>query len=194
MARKGSRQDGFSMIEVLVTLLVFTIGLLGLAALQLNALQGVSDSAQRSQATAVLQDLAERIRANPQASAASYAGNANCAALPATLCADHINPANGAKVNAADCTAAQMAVFDRWEGQCSYAALANFNADDARFSSRDFLVIGANANGRAVGIANVNGVLSLTATWQSKGNEPQETGKAERGEKLLSARLEELRR
>src|SRR5690554_5364859 len=60
MSNKGNRQAGFSMIEVLVTLLVFTVGLLGLAALQLNALQGTSDSAQRSQAAAVLQDLAER--------------------------------------------------------------------------------------------------------------------------------------
>jgi type IV pilus assembly protein PilV len=192
MARKGSRQDGFSMIEVLVTLLIFTIGLLGLAALQLNALQGVSDSAQRSQATAVLQDLAERIRANPQAGAASYAGNANCAALPATLCADHVTPATGAKVSAANCTAAQMAAFDRWEAQCSYAALADFNANDARFSSRDFLTPSANAP--VIGIANDSGVLVLTATWLSKGNEPQEIGKQQRGEKVLSARLEEIRR
>ncbi|HLT04336.1 MAG TPA: type IV pilus modification protein PilV [Pseudomonas sp.] len=194
MSCHANRQGGFSMIEVLVTLLVFTIGLLGLAALQLNALQGTADSAQRSQATAVLQDLAERIRANPQAGAASYAGEANCAALPATSCADHINPATGAKVNAGDCNAAQMAAFDRWEAQCSYAALAAFNAGDARFTSRDFLIPAAGANGRAVAIVNSNGVLSLTATWQSKGNEPQEAGKAERGEKLLSARLEEIRR
>lgn len=192
MSCTENRQAGFSMIEVLVTLLVFTVGLLGLAALQLNALQGTSDSAQRSQATAVLQDLAERIRANPQAGAGNYAGNANCAALPAAMCADHIDPATGAKVNAANCTAAQMAVFDRWEAQCSYAALANFNPGDARFSSRDFLT--ASANAPVIAIGNNAGVLSLTATWLSKGNEPQEQGKQQRSEKVLSARLEEIRR
>ena len=192
MSGTGNRQGGFSMIEVLVTLLVFTVGLLGLAALQLNALQGTSDSAQRSQATAVLQDLAERIRANPQGSAADYAAAVNCAALPAVRCADHANPATGAKVNAASCSAAQMAAFDSWEARCSYAALANFNADDARFSSRDFLT--ASAAAPVVAIGNVNGVLSLTATWLSKGNEPQERGKQQRGEKVLSSRLEEIRR
>lgn len=191
MSGSAYRQGGFSMIEVLVTLLVFTIGLLGLAALQLNALQGTSDSAQRSQATAVLQDLAERMRANPQASAANYTANVNCNALPAAMCADHSNPTTGAKVNAASCTAAQMAAFDRWEAQCSYAALAN-NAADARFSSRDFLA--ASANTPVIAIASNGGVLSLTATWLSKGNEPQEQGKQQRGEKVLSARLEEIRR
>lgn len=190
MSRNAKVQGGFSMIEVLVTLLVFTIGLLGLAALQLNALQGTADSVQRSHASAVLQELAERIRANPQAGAASYAGDANCAAPPPARCADYRNPATGAKVGAANCTPAQMAAFDRWEAQCSYAALDN--ADEARFSSRDFLIPGA--NGRVVDIRNNNGVLTLGATWQSKGNEPLERGKAQRGEQLLSARLEEIRR
>ena len=85
-----------------------------------------------------------------------------------------------------------MAAFDSWEARCSYAALANFNADDARFSSRDFLT--ASAAAPVVAIANANGVLSLTATWLSKGNEPQERGKQQRGEKVLSSRLEEIRR
>ena len=171
---------------------MFTVGLLGLAALQLNALQGTSDSAQRSQATAVLQDLAERMRANPQGSAADYATADNCTALPAVRCADHINPATGAKVNAANCTAAQMAVFDSWEARCSYSALADFNVNDARFSSRDYLT--ASAAEPVVKIVNTNGVLSLTATWLSKGNEPQERGKQQRGEKVLSSRLEEIHR
>lgn len=192
MSRIRKDQGGFSMIEVLVTLLVFTIGLLGLAALQLNALQGTSDSAQRSQAATVLQDLAERMRANPEGRAADYAAAANCAALPAVRCADHVNPATGAKVNAANCTAAQMAAFDSWEARCSYAALDNFNAGDARFSSRDFLT--ASGGAPVVAIANANGVLSLTATWLSKGNDPQEQGKQQRQEKVLSARVEEIRR
>ena len=191
MSRTRQDQGGFSMIEVLVTLLVFTVGLLGLAALQLNALQGTSDSAQRSQAAAVLQDLAERMRANPQGSAANYVAASNCAALPPTMCADHTNPATGAKVNGASCTAAQMAAFDSWEARCSYAALTDFNPQDARFSSRDFLSTSATP---VVAIAQVDEVLSLTATWLSKGNDAQERGNPQRAERVLSARLEELRR
>lgn len=192
MSCNENRQDGFSMIEVLVSLLIFTIGLLGLAALQLNALQGTSDSAQRSQATAVLQDMAERIRANPQAAADDYAADVDCDDLPTAMCADYRDPSSGAKVNAANCTASQMAEFDRWEAQCSYAALEDFNETDARFTSRDFLIPSANIP--VLAIANDSGVLSLTATWVSKGDDPQEQGKQQRGERTLSARLEEIRR
>ena len=51
MHYRTTLQAGSSLIEVLVTLLIFSVGLLGLAAMQLNALQGSADSGQRSQAT-----------------------------------------------------------------------------------------------------------------------------------------------
>lgn len=162
----AQRESGSSMIEVLVTLLVFTIGMLGLAALQLNSLQGTSDSAQRSQTTWLLQDIAERIRANPEGTAAAYATAANCAVLPAEACADYYDPATSAKVNATNCTAVQMAAFDRWETQCSYAAIAAFNSIDARFTSRDF--INAPASGTTLSIVNSSNVLTIKGQWLGK--------------------------
>jgi type IV pilus assembly protein PilV len=58
------RQAGFSMIEILVTMLIVAFGLLGLAGFitRGNAL-GV-DSNQRARALALLDDMAERIRNN----------------------------------------------------------------------------------------------------------------------------------
>ena len=83
------RQAGITLVEVLVTLLIFTVGLLGLAGLQLKALQGASDSIQRSQATWIINDLADRIYANENATVADYTGAApTCATLPAPACAD----------------------------------------------------------------------------------------------------------
>lgn len=73
MINTHRHQTGSSLIEVLVALLVFSVGMLGLAALQLNALQGASDSSQRSQTTWIMQDLAERFRANRDGTAATYA-------------------------------------------------------------------------------------------------------------------------
>lgn len=71
MINKRQHQTGSSLIKVLVALLVFSVGMLGLAALQLNALQGASDSSQRSQTTWIMQDLAERFRANWEGTAAT---------------------------------------------------------------------------------------------------------------------------
>ena len=59
--------DGFSLIEVLVALVVLSVGLLGLAALQQNAVRFNHDAYLRSQATVLAYDIADRIRGNRQA-------------------------------------------------------------------------------------------------------------------------------
>lgn len=56
--------NGFSMIEVLVTIVILMIGLLGLAGLQARALTSQMESYQRAQALILLKDIADRINAN----------------------------------------------------------------------------------------------------------------------------------
>ena len=64
-------QNGFSMIEILVSVLILGIGLLGVAGVQLLSVQQTSNANVRSQATIVAQDVAERIRANGGANISS---------------------------------------------------------------------------------------------------------------------------
>jgi type IV pilus assembly protein PilV len=58
------KQRGFSMIEVLVTVLILAIGLLGLAGLQSTSLRSNHSAMLRSQATVLAYDIADRLRAN----------------------------------------------------------------------------------------------------------------------------------
>jgi len=67
----NARPGGFSMIEVLVTIAILMIGLLGLAALQTNATIAEIEAYQRSQALVLVQDMADRIAAN-KVNAAAY--------------------------------------------------------------------------------------------------------------------------
>ena len=70
------RQSGVTLIEVLITVLVMAIGLLGMAALQLNGLNTNHDAYYRSQATLFAADLADRMRANLDAARdGRYAGS-----------------------------------------------------------------------------------------------------------------------
>lgn len=55
---------GFTMIEVLVSILIMAIGLLGLASIQARAQQAELESYQRAQALILLQDMVDRINAN----------------------------------------------------------------------------------------------------------------------------------
>jgi type IV pilus assembly protein PilV len=53
--------SGFTLIEALIALLVLSIGLLGVAAMQLKALQGAHAAYQRSIASLAAQDAQERL-------------------------------------------------------------------------------------------------------------------------------------
>lgn len=64
-SRPPRYQSGFGMMEILVSMLVLAIGVLGFAALQSRAVQASGDSYYRTQAMSIAQDLAERVRANP---------------------------------------------------------------------------------------------------------------------------------
>lgn len=65
-------QAGFSMIEVLVTLIILLTGLLGLAGLQAQGQRSELESYQRVHALILLQDMGDRINANRKV-AACYA-------------------------------------------------------------------------------------------------------------------------
>ena len=65
-------QRGTSLIEILVTIVILAIGLLGLAGLQSRLQASEMEAYQRAQALVLLDDMASRINAN-RANAASYA-------------------------------------------------------------------------------------------------------------------------
>lgn len=105
------------MIELMVSLFIFSVGLLGFATLQTRSLQEGFDSGQRSILLWRSQELSDRIRANSGQLdtylAAVAGGAAICDAAPANRCADF---AGG---DAEVCTAAQMATFDVWDVLCN---------------------------------------------------------------------------
>jgi type IV pilus assembly protein PilV len=62
--RRQHRQAGTSMIEVLLSIVLVCLGLLGLAGLQTHAALAEAESFQRGQAISILQDMVDRINAN----------------------------------------------------------------------------------------------------------------------------------
>ncbi|HEX7027562.1 MAG TPA: type IV pilus modification protein PilV [Gammaproteobacteria bacterium] len=68
---------GSSMIEVLIAVLVLSIGLLGLAGLQASSLQYTHDAHTRTTAAILAYDLIERIHVNDE-SAADYTSGDSC--------------------------------------------------------------------------------------------------------------------
>ena len=65
--REQHAQDGMTLIEVLVALLILAVGLLGGAAVQIKALQYTDSSRMSTQASFIAYDMLDRIRANTAA-------------------------------------------------------------------------------------------------------------------------------
>ncbi len=64
------QQGGFSLVEVLITLVIMSIGMLGIAGLYVQSMQAGRTSMFRHHAVTLASDVADRIRANPLAGVA----------------------------------------------------------------------------------------------------------------------------
>lgn len=73
LARKP-RQRGLSLIESMIALVVISVGLLGIASLQLTAMGQNTSALNHSQAVWYAYNMADRIRANDAAQFANYDG------------------------------------------------------------------------------------------------------------------------
>lgn len=76
------KQRGFSLIEVLIALIIMSVGMLGIAGLYVQSMQAGRTSLFRHHAVTLAGDVADRIRANPRAGV-MYAGQGadnNCVA------------------------------------------------------------------------------------------------------------------
>ena len=80
---------GFTLIEVLITIVILAVGLLGLALLQTTSLSNQLEAYQRAQAMLLLEDMANRIRVNSAAArAGAYPDDDQYGLLTEEVCAD----------------------------------------------------------------------------------------------------------
>ncbi len=106
------RQSGVSLIEVLVSIVIASIGLLALAGVNATSVRYTKLSQYRGTATLLATDIGERVRANKGGRAAyaiatSFAGQSALPAAPVLRC----------NVVADTCTANQLAAADMYDWQ-----------------------------------------------------------------------------
>lgn len=77
-----NRQKGTTLLEVLISVLVLSIGLLGVASLQMYGLRYNQSAYLRSQATILAYDMVDRMRTNSNGVAAGYYNTISTGSLP----------------------------------------------------------------------------------------------------------------
>ena len=152
----GSR--GATLMELMVSLFVFAIGVLGFASLQSRSLQGTFDNGQRDEVVWMTQSFVDRIRVN-RAQVTGYAtaltdfNAASCANLGTVpTCAQT------AGATASACTAVEMVTFDVWDVVCN-------NTFQGASATK-----GLELNLDCAGTCT-NSDLTLSTTWCSRGIE-----------------------
>jgi type IV pilus assembly protein PilV len=157
---------GATLIEVMIALIIMSIGLIGLASLQLTGVNANSGSDKRTQATIIANDLIERMRANPTGVSAGYYAGVNfgaidCTQPPPTNCESLSSGAVG-------CSNQQMANFDAYVAWCNATSL---------LQSGSVSVTCTDSTGTAQACASVP-YRTVTVSWQNQvdgGTSPTKT-------------------
>jgi type IV pilus assembly protein PilV len=146
---RQASQHGFTLIEVLITIVILAIGLLGLAALQGFSLKNSHGSFYRSVASQQAYDMADRIAANLAGVAAGNYDN-----LTATI------PTNPNCITSG-CSAANMALTDQYQWLRANAVVLAGGSGTVRCE------IGPAASCEN-NVAGSNRVFRVTVSWNER--------------------------
>lgn len=110
--RFGESQKGLSLLEVLVAVVILSIGLLGTAALQIQSKRSNLGSIERTLASMLVNDMFERMRANPD-SYGIYLTELDASKLVGK--GGGTAPTPDCKTASTECAPTQLAQRDVWE-------------------------------------------------------------------------------
>ena len=145
-------QSGFTLLEVMVAIVVFSLGLLGLAGLQAASLRNNQTAYYRSIATQQAYDIADRVRANLAGAGLLHGYSYNNLTIGL--------PVGNPNCFAAACTPENMAISDHRQWNTTNAALLP-NGNGSVVCADGPAAAGCTA-------ATGNWVFVITVTWTEK--------------------------
>ncbi len=150
MKRCRSHQ-GMTFIEVLIGLFILVTGVLGAVAMQASAKKGSFDAMQRSVASALAQDIIDRMRSNDPTQLPNYVGSDYGATL-------NSEPSMRCNSTTSLCLPAEMVTNDLYEWE-----LALMGADVKNGSNNAGGLVGATG---CIGVAN--NAITVVISWEGR--------------------------
>ena len=146
--------SGFSLLETLIALVIFSVGLLGTAAMQTVTKKATYDAVQRTTAAMLAAGLLERMRANPTV-LDDYLGVVTAMpAAPATDC------------ETVTCDPTEISVYDLWSfGRVIDGALETSGSSSSGGLYDPTLCVGGPADGSS-------GIYTVAIAWRGTSDIP----------------------
>ncbi len=156
-------QEGFTLIEVLVAVLVFSFGLLGIAGMMTISVRNNHNGYLRSQANFLAENMLDRMRANPVALwNGGYNGTAAIGTAECTL--------------GAPCNYAALAVYDvqQWAQSLNSSLPGGTGTINCVTNGAFNPTVFANAPSIWTPVSVYDGICTVTVNW-NESNRPEET-------------------
>lgn len=147
-----------TLLEVMVAVFVLSIGLIGIAKLQVVSKQNNYDAVQRITATTLAYEIMERMRANPT-HLGSYVGANGLVTLNATSITSEPSPACN---SGSTCNGDDLAAHDLWEFQEALNGVTEQNSGNYTGGLDSFT---ACISGPSTGAA---GVYTVAVAWRGR--------------------------
>ena len=106
MNKPPLKNTGFSLLEILISLVIMSVGMVGLAGLKLVAIKGTNEAHFRHEASLLMADLADRMRANEEA--------VDNGAYELSTAVD-LSTAPSPDCSSTACTADELAEYDQYQ-------------------------------------------------------------------------------
>ena len=158
--KSRAKNQGFSMIEVLVSLVVLSIGLMGLGGLQIASLKGASYAHNRTEASLLVMDLSDRMRTNILGVADGkyrIASNYSCSSVR--------------DCNTNECNSDQLALFDINTFSCDVSKRLPQGQLEITCEDNDCTATEDSTDKKQ----RLNKIHTLTVTWREAINKDQST-------------------
>ena len=155
----SNHSAGFTMVEVLVSMIIFSVGLIGIAKMQVVAKQSNYDAVQRVAATSIAEDLLSRMRSNHEV-LSDYVSNTGSTTLGSNSISTQPSPNCS---SGSTCTATQLAAHDLWEIEQLLDGVTELDASSNKTGGINLptMCITGDSTG-------ASGVYTVTVVWRGK--------------------------
>ncbi len=149
LIQSKKHMQGFSLIEVIVSVFILAVGVLGIASMQTASIKMNQGAFHQSQANILINDIFDRMRANRDAFLAGDYDDANTA--------NDVPAAQACITSAAGCTSSQLALQDIREITAYLRDISN--------QGNSFAALIPDGNARVVRDTDTN-TATVTVTWK----------------------------